>query len=63
MPSSKLHALEIGCKFVKKLLFWQCLATAGLDKQQHFDGISDGHFPPENRLPSADQLDEKLVHN
>jgi hypothetical protein len=38
-------------------------ATAGLDKQQHFDGKSDGDFPSENRLPSADQLDKKLVHN
>jgi len=58
-----LHALKIECKFVKTLLFWQCLATAGLDKQQHFDGISDGQFAPENRLSFADQLDEKLVHN
>jgi len=37
--------------------------TAGFDKQQHFDGKSDGDFPPENRLSSADRLDEMLVHN
>ena len=36
---------------------------SGLDKQQHFDGNSDGDFPTENRLLFADQLDEKLVHN
>jgi len=58
-----LHALKIECKFVKKLFFWQCLATAGLDKQQHFDGKSDGDFSSENRLSFVDQLDENLVHN
>jgi hypothetical protein len=54
---------KLGAKFVKSLFFWHCLATTGLDKQQHFDGNSDGEFSCESRLFFADQPHEKLVHN
>jgi hypothetical protein len=63
ISSSRMHSQKIGCQIHQKIIFGQCLATAGFDKQQHFDGKSDGDFPRENRLSFADQLDEKLVPN
>lgn len=63
IPSPIMHSQKIERQNRQKIVFWHCLATAGFDKQQHFDGKSDGDFPRENRLSFADQLDEKLVHN
>jgi hypothetical protein len=63
IPSSKGRTGKSGAKFVKRLVFWRCLATSGLDKQQHFDGHSDGDFSFRNRLSYEKQVDQKLVHN
>jgi hypothetical protein len=58
-----MHSQKIERQNRQKIIFLHCLATTGLDKQQHFNGKSDGDFSPENRLSFADQRDEKLVHN
>lgn len=54
IPSFNMHSQKIERQSRQKIIFLQGLATAGFDKQRHFDGKSDGDFSPENRLFFAD---------